>query len=358
MAALLVLQGGERRLSVRGGALVVELKGEPVSVLRPADVEEVLVYGDAAITPAARRTLLWKGIDVVFHTVAGRVQGRLSSLEHRAGERRLAQLAAVSDPARRLAVARAIVAGKLRNQHTVLARFKRRSVGEPLADALALIRVAAERAHEARDLDQLRGIEGSGARAYFSILGVGLSNPLFSFTGRNRRPPRDPVNAALSFLYTLLCQRCGQLARTAGMDPYVGFLHDAGRGHEALAFDLAEEWRPLVDALVLGLFNRRQLAPEDFMDPEVDLSLVGAPVAGSQDDHPQESGAADSKAVYLGPVGRGIVITAWSRRQRERLYYPAGQGRFQIREIQLQQARLLAREMAKDEPNYVPFLWR
>ncbi len=356
MSGLVVLQGGECRLGVRGGALLVEKSGEPVTVLRPEDVEEVQAWGDASITPAARRKLLWHGIDVLFLTRDGRVTGRLSSAEHKAGERRLAQLQAVADPARRMAVARKVVAGKLSNQHAVLARIQRRERNDTLADALALLRAGAERAEHATELDALRGVEGYGARAYFGVLGQGLTNALFCFHRRTRRPPRDPVNAALSFLYTLLCERCGHAARAAGLDPYLGFLHDPGRGREALAFDLAEEWRPVVDSLVLGLFNRRQLAPEDFVDPKVDLGLVGEPVDEGDAEQGEDGGT--GRAVYLGPVGRGVVLTAWSRRLRERVYHPGQQGRYELQEIVRLQAQALARVVEGKQESYEPFRWR
>jgi CRISPR-associated protein Cas1 len=358
MSGLLVLQGGECRLGVRGGALLVEKGGEPVTVLRPEDVEAIQAWGDANISPAARRKLLWHGIEVTFLTRDGRVTGRMSGGEHKAGERRLAQLRAVLDAERRLAVAQRMVAGKLRNQHAVLSRIQRRERSDALADALVLIRAGSERAVHTDKLETLRGVEGYGARAYFSVLGAGLTNPLFRFERRTRRPPRDPVNAALSFLYTLLCERCGHAARAAGLDVYVGFLHDAGRGREALAFDLAEEWRPVVDSLVLGLFNRRQLAPEDFVDPAVDLSQVGAPEADDRGEDEQDADEDRGRAVYLGPVGRGVVLTAWSRRLRERVYHPGQQARFELREIIRLQAQALARVVEGRQDAYEPFRWR
>lgn len=353
MGAPLVLQGGPRRLSVRGGALIVEQQGEPVRSLRPEDVEEVHAFGDVELTCAARRALLHHGIDVVFHTRDGRVQGRLCSAESPAGERRLAQVRCVLETPRRLAVARAIVAGKIRNQHVGLTRVQRQVRSEPLADALATLRAMASAAGSAPDLERLLGIEGYASRAYFAALGEGLRNPLFSFTGRNRRPPRDPVNAVLSFLYTLLCQRTGQAARTAGLDPYVGFLHEAGRGREACAFDLAEAWRPVVDALAFGLFNRRQLSPEDFEDPGVDLAKVS--------ESPEEAPPPPDpsvRPVYLGPVGRSVVLTAWARRLGERAWCPEREGRFPLEDLMRIEAQALARAATEPQPDFHPYAWR
>ncbi len=354
MGSWLVLQGGRRRLSVRGGAFLVEHRGEPVRTLRPEDVEEVHSFGDVEITPAARRRLLHQGIDVVFHTRDGRVQGRLSGRQSRAGERRLAQLRLVLDEPRRLAVARAVVAGKIRNQHALVRRVQRRARSEPCADALAALRVYAAMAGGAEDLHVLRGVEGIASRVYFGIFGQGLTNPLFAFQGRNRRPPRDPVNAVLSFLYTLLAQRAEAAARGAGLEPFVGFLHDAGRGRAACAFDLVEEWRPPVDRLVLTLFNRRQLAPEDFRDPGLDPASLAEP---PEDDEQNPPGPDPRPAVHLAPVGRSVVLTAWARWLGERTWSPTREARFPREDLVRHQAQALARCCEDPALPYVPFAW-
>ena len=356
MGSWLVLQGGGRRLSVRGGAFLVEYRGEPVRTLRPQDVEEVHSFGDVEITPAARRRLLHQGIDVVFHTRDGRVQGRLSGQQSRAGERRLAQLRLVLDPSQRLAVARAVVAGKIGNQHAMVRRVQRRARSEPCADALAALRAYATMAECAEGLDVLRGVEGIAARVYFGVLGQGITNPLFTFTGRNRRPPRDPVNAVLSFLYTLLAQRAEAAVRGAGLDPFVGFVHDAGRGHAACAFDLMEEWRPLVDRMALTLFNRRQLAPEDFRDPGLDPASLAEPLE-SLDRGDRPTPADPRPAVHLAPVGRSVVLTAWARWTQERVWSPVREARFPREDLIRHQAQQLARCCEDPTRAYHPFAW-
>lgn len=157
----------------------------------------------------------------------------------------------------------------------------------------------------------------------------------------------------LSFLYTLLCQRTEHAARGAGLDPYVGFLHEAGRGRAACAFDLAEAWRPVVDALVLGLFNRRQLSPEDFEDPGVDLTRVSE--TPGEDPEPVDPAA---RPVYLGPVGRSVVLTAWARRLQERAWSVEREARFPLEELVRIEAQALARAAAEPVPAYQPYAWR
>ncbi|MCK6508150.1 CRISPR-associated endonuclease Cas1 [Myxococcota bacterium] len=354
----LVLQGHERSLGARDGQLVLTLRGEEVLRVHPTEVDEVQILGDAVVTPAARRLLLQAGIPTLFLTAAGAFRGVLLGPPSAAGERRLAQLRAVLDGPRRLHLARAIVSGKLQNQLVPLRRAHRARPSEVLVDAQVAIQAAARSALEAPDLDSLRGVEGYAARVYFGALPQMLRNPLFSFAGRSRRPPKDPVNAALSFLYTLLCTRTLHAAFRAGLDPYVGLLHDVGRGKPALALDLAEEWRPLVDAVVLRIFNQAQVTPDDF----VVLSATD-PVA----EPPEEELAADDDrpdpppregGVWLGSVARTIALHAWDERLRERSTSPHLEGRWALRDILDQQARHLSACFLDPSLTYQPFAWR
>ncbi len=338
----LVLDGRQRVLAVRSEQLAVLMGDEVVAVRAPERVEEVHVYGAARVTTAARTLCLRRGIDIVYLTPTGQHLGRLSSRHSAAGARRLAHLRAVLDPARRLDIARAVVAGKLHNQAVHLRRVQRRAPREEVADALSAVRGLARRAPEAADLDALRGVEGLGARLYFEALRHACHRDAFAFHGRNRRPPRDPINAALSFVYTLLVGRVHAAVQQAGLEPYVGFLHEATRGNPACALDLAEEWRPLVDALVFGLVNRRQLGPEDFHTPGVDLSTPpdGAP-----------------PAVHLDQVGREIVFRAWYRRLDDPVTVPAEGRRFRLADAMVCQAAHLARVVEGRTPAYLPFRW-
>lgn len=347
--SVVVLQGERRVLGVRGEALAVLLGSEVIAVRPPEQVDEVHVYGEGQISPAARHLCLLRGVDVVFFTAHGRYLGRLSSRESAAGERRLAQLATVLAPERRLAVAQQIVAGKIANQETHLRRVQRRVRSGDVADAMAAMRAARGRAGETTDLDVLRGTEGFAARLYFGALRLGIGNPLFVFEGRNRRPPRDPPNAALSFAYTLLVSRVESAVRGAGLDPFVGFLHEATRGNAACAFDLAEEWRPLVDAMVFGLFNRKELSPEDFRVPGV----------GFEGEHPPSlEGDPDPRpAIHLGPVGREILFRTWFRRLDEPLLVTGAEVRLPLAQAIGWQAAHLARVCEGRDPVYVPVRW-
>ena len=341
----LVLQGDRRVLGVRAESLAVLMDGDLIVQRHPDQVDEVHVYGDGRVSEAARGLCLRRGIDVVFYTPSGAYLGRLTARESRAGERRVAQLETCRDPSRRVAVAREVVAAKLANQVIVLRRAQRRRRTEALADAVVALHAAAARVAEETDVDVVRGVEGMGARAYFQAWPDALANPLFAWPGRVRRPPRDPVNAALSFVYTQLASRCEDVVRGAGLEPFVGFLHEASRGQPACALDLMEPWRPMVDAMVLGLFNRRELSPEDFYHP-----------AGRWTGDLEPPGDT-SPAVHLGPVGREIVFRAWSRRLDEPVYHPASEQRLAVRQALVWDAQQLARFVEGKADRFIAFRW-
>ena len=164
-----------------------------------------------------------------------------------------------------------------------------------------------------------------------------IRNAAFVFDGRNRRPPRDPVNAALSYGYTMLVVAVESAIRAVGLDVALAALHEPGRGGPVLAYDLAEELRPAVDSVVLTLVNRRELAPEDFRTPGLE----------DLDEDPDLDGA-----VYLGKVGRQILVRAWERRLDHRVDHPLGQGQWTLRNLMQEQARQVARIALGEQETY------
>ena len=316
---LLVVQDAGTSVGAQGDTLVVKKAGALLSQVRSGEVQEVHLYGAIELSAPARRLLLRRGVDVLFFSPGGVYEGRLLSEASSAGDRRVAQLRALTDPQSARGVARSIVAGKIRNQRAFLRAAQRHRQDPTLASALASMRQTLRHVEsgEEASLDTLRGWEGYAAATYFSAFNALLLNPLFSFNGRNRRPPRDEVNALLSFGYTLLLRRVESAIRAVGLDPYVGALHAAGRGKPALALDLMEEFRAgLIDRLCLRLINRRQLHPSDFEDPGVDQTLLGAP--------PDPSGPEEAppRAVYLGPTGRAIFLRAFYDELRATVQHP------------------------------------
>lgn len=239
-----------------------------------------------------------------------------------------------------LELARTVVAGKIRNQRQVLQRGAREAKLDD--ESARLDRVVDDLAASLRalpgavDLDTVRGIEGEAARGYFSVLNL-LVRPdrreLFSMNGRSRRPPRDRMNALLSFLYSMWMNDCRSAVEAAGLDPQMGFLHALRPGRAALALDLVEEFRPFADRLALTLVNRGQIAAKDFVERE-------------------------GGAVLLDGDARKAVVVAYQERKKEELTHALLAETMPLGLVPLVQARLLARHVRGESPAYVPFASR
>jgi CRISPR-associated protein Cas1 len=204
------------------------------------------------------------------------------------------------------------------------------------------------------DLEVVRGLEGMAAAHYFGQFGKLLLSSELTFHGRNRRPPRDPINACLSFGYALLGNVVETEVLRCGLDPLVGFFHLPHPGRASLALDVLEEFRPFVDALVLRLVNRQQLGPVDFErrgGPEL-VELLAA-------ESPQETEAASedgAEGVYLSDSGRRVFLAEFFRRLRERLFYPPRHGSFELRDVVREQIYHLARVIRGEEESYTAFV--
>lgn len=237
-------------------------------------------------------------------------------------------------------VAQNIVAGKIQNCRQVLLRGAREA--ESLADETPLRSAAGQlgkilvRLKKTKQLDGIRGLEGEAAKLYFSVFNHMIKNDraIFYIYSRNRRPPRDNVNALLSFLYTILANDSVSALQGVGLDPQVGFLHALRPGRVSLAFDLMEEMRPvLADRLVLTLINRRQISEKDFVERE----------GGS---------------VYLSDDGRKKVVAAYQKRKQEEVRHHFLGRKIPLGLILHVQARLFARFLRGDIDEYIPFTYR
>lgn len=200
--------------------------------------------------------------------------------------------------------------------------------------AIARLAQGAQVALRATDLEALRGLEGDSAGTYFQVFNHMIKAEGFSFDGRVRRPPTDPVNAILSFLYSLLAHDCRSALESCGLDAAVGFLHRDRPGRPSLALDLMEEFRPvLADRAALTLLNRRQLTERDFLTDELG-------------------------AVSLTDEARKLVLTTWQERKRDEITHPFLEEKTTIGLLPFLQARLLARYLRGDLDAYPAFLWR
>ena len=243
---------------------MVSVKGEEKRKLPGQQVRAIYCFGAVQITAQAVETCLDLGIDVSYFSPAGRFLGLLrglpaSGVNARRGQYRLFEL-----PGVRLRLAREIIRAKIHNQRVMLMRNG--DVPDRVVQLLADFRDAAE---SARGLAELLGIEGSAAALYFEQFESMLRQRegwKFDWRGRNRRPPRDPVNALLSLGYSMLAKELTGVCHSVGLDPFLGFMHQPRYGRPALALDLMEEFRPLVaDSVAISLINRGELGPEDFI---------------------------------------------------------------------------------------------
>lgn len=300
----------------------------------------IAVFGQVTLTPFLIQRCAEDGRSLVWLSRTGRFKARVEGPLRGNVLLRRAQHLALTDCARTSEIARQIVAGKLQNSRQVLLRAAREAAGTEAADALdaEADRLAGllVRLRTVAGLDEIRGAEGEAARAYFGIFGCMVTRDRARFTpdGRSRRPPRDRVNALISFLYALLRGECAAALEGVGLDPQVGFLHALRPGRPALALDLMEEFRPiLADRLALTLINRRQVAEKDFEETP-------------------------GGAVGLTDEGRRSVILAYQKRKEELVSHRLLKQRIPMGLVPHVQARLLARHLRGELSAYPPFLAR
>lgn len=267
MSTLYLMQQGTTVTKAQGRFRVQVPRLDPLEIpLR--EVEQVLVFGNIQLTTAVISECLDHQVPVVFLSQLGDYKGHLWSAEYDDISTELRQYQRQGDVPFKLATARAIVAGKLANSRQLLLRLNRKRRQTSVAEAIAGLRQDITALEQADNLAAIRGHEGAAAARYFRALGQLIVNEAFSFTERNRRPPKDPVNSLLSFGYTLLFNNVLSLILAAGLNPYLGNLHGSAKKQTFLAFDLVEEFRsPIVDSLVIQLINQKFFKPTDFTWP-------------------------------------------------------------------------------------------
>lgn len=255
--------------------LVVERDGRVVASLHEFKLDRVVLFGNVQVTTQAMTLLMDKGIDTAFVSLGGRLRGRLVPLASKNVTLRLTQFERYRDRAYALGVARAIVAAKIGNCLQVLARYRRYRPERSIATETAELNELLKKAERTASVESLRGIEGQAAGLYFECFGRLLRRG-FEFAKRTRRPPKDPVNAMLSFGYALLYNEAISAVTGCGFDPYVGFYHAVSYGRCSLALDLMEEMRPLVgDRLALYLANTETLSSSQFRSENGGMWLDG-----------------------------------------------------------------------------------
>lgn len=300
----------------------------------------VVCMGNVMLSTPLMHRLADNGIGLVLLDMNGRFKARLEGPVSGNVLLRRAQHARADDAEFALRFARSCVAGKIRNARQVLLRGAREAHDEEesalIARAANDLAAALRHLPDTGDADALRGVEGEAARQYFAGLNLLVrkdARPVFQMDGRSRRPPRDRMNALLSFLYSMLMNDCRSAVEAAGLDPQIGFLHAVRPGRAALALDLMEEFRPFADRLALTLINRGQVAGDDFVERE-------------------------GGAVLLEGDARKAVVVAWQERKQEELTHPLLAQAIPLGVTPLVQARLMARTVRGEMDGYLPFVVR
>lgn len=320
--------------------LKVDLEGKTQLQVPLHHLGAVFCFGDVMTSPALLHRCAEDGRAVVFMDRNGRFKGRLEGPVSGNVLLRRAQHVALSDEARPVSIARNVVAGKIQNARQILLRGSREA-SDPdnarrLDDTARSLAAGLPKLESARELDQIRGIEGDAARAYFEVFDrmVKEDREAFCLDGRSRRPPQNRMNALLSFLYALLLSDCVAAAEGVGLDPQVGYLHALRPGRPAMGLDLMEELRSvLADRLALTLVNRRQVTRADL------------------EERP-------GGAVHLTEAGRKAVVVAYQKRKQDEVHHVVTGQRVPMGLVPHVQARLLARHLRGDLEEYPPFVYR
>lgn len=255
--------------------LIVEKDHVVLAEIPCLKLDAVMIFGNVQVTTQALVEMLDHGIELALFSRNGRLRGQLTGPKTKNIVLRMKQYESLQNEALRLAVAREMVRAKVANSLAVVERFRANHPDAFPATELEGLRAADEGAHTAGNLASLRGVEGSAAAGYFCLLGRMLPESL-GFEERNRRPPKDPVNALLSLGYVVLGAELQALLDGMGFDPYLGLFHDLDYGRPSLALDLLEEFRPaIVDRFVLEQVNLRVLAAADFVSSPDDGVVLG-----------------------------------------------------------------------------------
>lgn len=327
------VQAHGAKIGVSGGELKISNREES-RVVRLIDTSQVCILGNVQVTTPAVRALCGRGIPLCWFSYGGWFYGMTRGMDHRNVHIRIAQHRTANRLDVALRVARRLVRTKIRNTRVLLRRNHRETESEAVKAALNGMKAGARRTESVTTIGELLGVEGNAARQYFSVFN-GMLKPhkmqgSFQITGRNRRPPTDPVNALLSFAYAMLAKDWTITLQAVGFDPYVGFLHQPRYGRPALALDLMEEFRPIVaDSTVIWAINNCVIRDQHFVRC--------------------------GPAVSLTKPGRSALIKAYERRMDELVTHPVFGYRISYRRVLEIQARLLGRYLEGEIDEYPPF---
>ena len=329
---ILIVQNPGSYVGRRGGEITVTLEGETLTRHPIEQIQSVYLYGAIQISTQAVQGCLERSIPIAYFSPAGRFLGMTQGLPSSGTDARQGQYRLYQQPAMRAHLASRTLSAKIHNQRVLLMRNG--EAPKQALDQLAKLRDLAAKGDST--LESLRGIEGSAAAIYFQHFGTmlkGTAFETFDFHGRNRRPPKDPVNALLSQGYSILAKELAGLCHAVGLDPFLGFLHQPRYGRPALALDLMEEFRPLIaDSVAISVLNRRELDIGDFVRT--------------------------TRGTFMGDDGRKQFWRAWFRRMDAEVSHPQFGYKMSYRRMLDVQTRQFWRFCRGEATEYHPFTTR
>lgn len=332
----LYLTNPDAYLRKRDDALAVYVEQDEVMSVPFHLLEGIVLFGHVGFSTSVLGACASRGVSVVILDERGRFQARVDGPTRGNILLRKEQYRRSADGIGCLGIAKRFVVAKVHNSRLILQHYGRdypdmRENGlDRAVDALGASR---NEAKVCVSLDELRGVEGNAAHLYYSSLGGALRCEDMCFQGRSKRPPQDPMNAALSFFYTVLSRELASACESVGLDPQMGYLHACRPGRASLALDLVEELRaPIVDRFVLSLFNRKQLSSSDFLP-------------GSQ-------------GFFFKETVLKKVLGYWQQKKQDQIMHPFLGERMPLGLIPFVQAQLFARYLRGDISDYPAFLWR
>lgn len=327
----------ESYLSKDGQNVVVSVEKEERFRIPIINIEGIVTFGYLGASPGLMKLCADNGVSLTFLSPNGRFIGRVQVPTRGNVLLRKEQYRIADDEEKSLHFARLFIAGKIQNYRTTLQRFIRDNGNNDGVEAtVKYMEHSKQWALKTTSASQLVGIEGDAANAYFGVFPELILHQKedFAFHGRNRHPPKDKVNAMLSFVYTLLANETASALETVGLDPYVGFLHTLRPGRTSLAHDLMEEMRAyLGDRLVLSLINRKQMTAKDFV------------VQGAE-------------GIVMSDEGRKTLLSAWQKRKKETIVHPYLEEKMELGLLPYAQAMLLAKAIRNDIDDYPVFTIR
>ena len=327
----------ESYMSKDGMNVVISVKQQEVFRIPIINIESIVTFGYMGASPGLMKLCIDNGVSLTFLSPNGRFVSRVQGQTHGNVLLRMAQYYLADETEKSLHVAQLIVAGKIQNYRNVLRRYIRDYGEDNEVENISKALDNSKRdALRSRDKKELMGIEGLAANHYFSVFHklILQQQDDFPFNGRNRRPPKDAVNAMLSLSYTLLANDTTAALETVGLDPYVGIFHAIRPGRTSLALDIMEEMRAYIgDRFVLSLINRRQITASDFIYQ-------------------------GEKGVVLTEKGRKTFLTAWQNRKKETIQHPYLNEKIPIGLLPYVQAMLFARYVRNDIDDYPVFLFK